>query len=1052
VQRSAVEAIQKIWDEGWDLEDKNQEARRFAILSQVNRALESGVCDLQLAAAEWLRRNAAVIARRERMVGRALGELTKIANDKNQDSDVRLEAREACQELWITSWATPENRETVLDQILYALNGQDDPEDAEFRHIATEWLGENAGGIVTNDRMVSKALEALIDRANNDPDQYTRRSAEESIGEIWDASWESNPKRDARHLIFVDQVMHGLNTSGTQGSHTKKAAVDWLGKKAEDIVQDNRLFHDVLDALVDSLDDEGDPVRPKGVDTMRKIWDKAWDPPEQRIEQNSVLNQVLKTLKKEDTETSDYRKIREVAAEWLQEKAQDIVRNERMLNDTLNVLFKKASPDERPNVRRTAKEASRKIWNEAWEASGGARGARDALRRIQANDPEEREALRLAVFNQVLNVLEKSPAQDFREQAANWLSDKASYLAESNRMVRDALKALRKWVVTREEADMMRSARDASRKIWNAGWKSQRQAVFEQVLKVIQDRRSRRNGWEFTQAAINFLVDKTGELVEDYDMAEKVADALYEIRNDSSLRDDLVESANRAMFAFWDALHKQYPLDALKRQFVNEDENEKIRTIRKLSNENTLGSREGVNFLVETWGQWIYLDQEPRLVELTTLQIRANEHAVLSLVEQFVKDWEEDQPKDFRRLLAALPGRSGRIKTTDSELDRERWLHVRRRIARQLADMSDPRFFEQDQANIYAEILQELKDHAVPVLVRRLPEEKDIEILEDIARALLYTQEREAIDALAKEVIGEERTRRARQDLLATYYLEPSKARSDQAADILNRAIQESKRTLRILQILNIAVVLVGLAVLFYGLYFSFLGDDAAQRILGGLAAVGGLSGIVYQLVRDPLNRIQNANSNLVQMETAFTSFIWELNLNGTFIQSSYVNNGELSKADIDGTVGRIGEAMVKTMDLVSIYTEEGKQRLVTRLNRLEPAAGKAGSTEITIHGQHLKGDSRQKTESSTVMGSRKAFTPSAGRKKEPAGMVAINHIPLASDGNEWDEHTVRFTLPGDLLGEPLPDTIRVSLFVDGMETNALPFQVIKDTTSGAED
>lgn len=65
--------------------------------------------------------------------------------------------------------------------------------------------------------------------------------------------------------------------------------------------------------------------------------------------------------------------------------------------------------------------------------------------------------------------------------------------------------------------------------------------------------------------------------------------------------------------------------------------------------------------------------------------------------------------------------------------------------------------------------------------------------------------------------------------------------------------------------------------------------------------------------------------------------------------------------------------------------------------------------------------------------------------------MVAINHIPLASDGSEWDEHTVRFTLPGDLHGEPLPDTIRISLFVDGMETNALPFQVIKDTTAGVE-
>ncbi len=735
----------------------------------------------------------------------------------------------------------------------------------------------------------------------------------------------------------------------------------------------------------------------------------------------------------------------------MEEYAQDITRDERMLNDALNVLFKKVSPDEQPNVRRSAKDASRKIWNEAWEASGDAPRAREALRSIQANPPEAREALRLAVLNQVLKVLDKSPDRDFREQAANWLSDKAGDLAESDRMVTDALKALNKWVDDEDEADLMRSAREASKKIWNAGWKSQRQAVYEQVLKIVQDKRSRRDGWEFTQAAINLLADKTGELVQDYDMAEKVADALDEIRVDPSLRDDLVDSANRAMFAFWDALHKQYPLETMKKKFDHEDENEKIRTIRKLANENTLGSREGVNYLVEKWVEWIYLDQEPRLVELTAEQIRSNEHAVLSLVEQFVKNVDETLPEGPRGLLAALPGRSNRATAADRELDREKRLRVRQRIARQLGDMSDPRYFELSQSQIYSEILQELKDHAVPVLVRRLPEEKDVEILENMARALLYTQEREAIDALAKEVIGEERTRRARQDLLATYYLEPSKARSDQAADILKRAIQESKRTLRILQVLNIAVVLVGLAVLFYGLYFSFMGDDNVQRITGGLAAIGGLGGVVYQLVRDPLNRIQNANSNLVQMETAFTSFIWELNLNGTFIQSSYVNNGELSKADIDGTVWRIEQATMKTMDLVSIYTEEGKQRLVTRLNRLEPAAGKAGSTEITVHGQHLQGDSRQKTESASAMGDRPALSASPGGKRRPAGMVAINHIPLAGDGVVWDQDSVRFTLPAELHGEPFQETIWVSLFVDGMETNALPFQVMQDMTAVAE-
>ena len=66
--------------------------------------------------------------------------------------------------------------------------------------------------------------------------------------------------------------------------------------------------------------------------------------------------------------------------------------------------------------------------------------------------------------------------------------------------------------------------------------------------------------------------------------------------------------------------------------------------------------------------------------------------------------------------------------------------------------------------------------------------------------------------------------------------------------------------------------------------------------------------------------------------------------------------------------------------------------------------------------------------------------------------MVAINHIPFAGDDIVWDQDTVRFTLPDELIGKPIRETIWVSLFVDGMETNALPFQVIQDMTTAVED
>jgi hypothetical protein len=270
-------------------------------------------------------------------------------------------------------------------------------------------------------------------------------------------------------------------------------------------------------------------------------------------------------------------------------------------------------------------------------------------------------------------------------------------------------------------------------------------------------------------------------------------------------------------------------------------------------------------------------------------------------------------------------------------------------------------------------------------------------------------------------VIGDERTRNARKRLLEEYYLKPSSVQSEQAATILDQAISESKRTLRILQILNIAVFSVGLGLLFFGLLFSMWGANTASRVAGALAALGGLSGVMVQLVRDPLDRIQNAMSNLVQMETAFTNFIWELNLNGTYIQSQYVNRGILEDNDIDWTIERIEGAMEATMDLVAIYTEEGNQRLVTRLNSLGPASGTPGS-KVTLFGQHLLGDSSE--------------------KKERKGLVAVNHIPIEADSLSWKDQEVSFDLPETL--EQADDKIWISLYVDGIETNALPFRLIQ--------
>jgi IPT/TIG domain-containing protein len=272
-------------------------------------------------------------------------------------------------------------------------------------------------------------------------------------------------------------------------------------------------------------------------------------------------------------------------------------------------------------------------------------------------------------------------------------------------------------------------------------------------------------------------------------------------------------------------------------------------------------------------------------------------------------------------------------------------------------------------------------------------------------------------------LVSDERARATRQELLAKYYLEPSKQRSEEASKILSDAVIDARLTLRVLRRLNIVVFIVGILLLVTGTIAALISDELATRLVGVLAGIGGLAGVLFEMIKNPLDRIQNAMADLVQIETAFTAFIWELNLNGTFIQSQYVAEGVLKDEEIGQTVKRIEDAMTLALDKVAVYTKVGQQRVISRIYDLTPAAG-APSTTVTIHGQHLSGD---KTE-----------------KKEDKGILAIDHKPIKAENLEWKDQKVSFKLPTGFNGnEAFDGTIWISLLVDGMETNALPFKVI---------
>jgi len=588
-------------------------------------------------------------------------------------------------------------------------------------------------------------------------------------------------------------------------------------------------------------------------------------------------------------------------------------------------------------------------------------------------------------------------------------------------------------------------------------WNTDKAKTLDLLLAALEDERA-----EARTKAARWLGEKVQELPENtYD---RVAGSLEQRLNDDNT--DVQVSTTAALNRLRLQQKKNsitLQVQELRQEATDEDQ---VQTIQRLAQ---LPSREALRALVGEWVQWIARGDRSFLMQAAAEAMRTSLFAVLPLVEVLDRGFQPDQ-KLVSSLLDGVIGPAPGNGTEEhiallesklhenarAELHRQRvvgrWdvgaysralmdtiraneaqavaVRVNRVVARQLSDMSDPRFFD-EHADTHSAVAAELRRHALPILAHRVPEEGDLEIRESLTRLLANLGGREAVDALVRAVLGDERTGAARQELRAKYYLEPSRSRGEEAARLLTEVAAEAKQTLRILQVLNISLFVVGLAVLAFGLGIGLTSSDGATRVAGALAAIGGLGGVIFQLVRDPLDRIQNSMANLVQLETAFTSFIWELNLNGTYIQSKYVAEGVLNDDAIAQTVTRIEGAMTAAMSLVALYTEEGGQHLVTRINKLEPAAGPAGGKMI-VHGQCLTGDRSQ--------------------KKESSGLVAINHTPVLVTDVKWDQYAVSFKLPPKIInGDTEKSTVWISLFVDGIESNALPFHVLQESVSNGQ-
>ena len=328
------------------------------------------------------------------------------------------------------------------------------------------------------------------------------------------------------------------------------------------------------------------------------------------------------------------------------------------------------------------------------------------------------------------------------------------------------------------------------------------------------------------------------------------------------------------------------------------------------------------------------------------------------------------------------------------------------------------------------EIKKKLRLSVSQVISKELKREEDPEIVEHMVATIVKIGNLSSKDALTNTLLGSEKEKSERQNLLYDYYLQPAKRRSTQAANLLEDAVYNAKRTMLILQILNVMTFLIGATLLIGGIIVMIQNQEWGTRLTGILSSIGGLIAIVTIFIREPLKRIQIAIGDLVQIQTAFTGFIWGLNLNGTYIQSQYVAEGTLTEFDINQAVKRIDKAMDKTSYLIEHYTADNETDIPAYISQAIPQQGNM-NTVITLLGHGLKGRRRDMN----------LRSKEAELKRY---QIALNGQKIYGKTIIWRDDQIVFQLKPEYFDETdfQREDLRISVFIDDKETNGISFQL----------
>jgi len=139
-----------------------------------------------------------------------------------------------------------------------------------------------------------------------------------------------------------------------------------------------------------------------------------------------------------------------------------------------------------------------------------------------------------------------------------------------------------------------------------------------------------------------------------------------------------------------------------------------------------------------------------------------------------------------------------------------------------------------------------------------------------------------------------------------------------QALKLFQETISEAKRGFSISLFMSVTIFAVGLILLGVSVNMLVAGASGAQLFAPGVTGISGLATILAMFYRGPLERVQQAVANLVQVEIAFLGYIRQVTQIAAMFEREYLDdNTDFGITELEMMLAATHRSMCETMPLV---------------------------------------------------------------------------------------------------------------------------------------